>query len=63
MNTFENTRFRQLVQKRAESLGYCPMTVRQIVRVAVATGLGTLAAQAHQVVPYPASSATCGDAA
>lgn len=63
MNTFENTRFLQLVQRRAESLGYCPMTVRQIVRGATANGIGTLADQAHQAVPAPYESATAPSAA
>lgn len=63
MSAFELTRFRQMVAKRAAALGYCPITIRQIVRTAQVTGIGTLAAQAHQAVPYPTHSATTGDAA
>lgn len=63
MTRFELARFDQLVQRRAAELGYCRLTQLQLARMAHPCGTGSLRAQAHQVVPYPTSSATTGDAA
>lgn len=63
MTRFQALRFRQLVMRRAEQLGYCRLTQLQLARISHPCGSGSLRAQAHQVVPYPYESATSGDAA
>ncbi len=63
MTRFQVLRFRQLVMKRAEQLGYCRLTQLQLARSLHPCGNHTLRAQAHQVVPYPYESATAPGAA
>ncbi|MGH8037168.1 MAG: hypothetical protein ACREPD_05455 [Stenotrophomonas sp.] len=63
MTRFQLLRFQQLVEQRAEQLGYCRVTQLMLARHAHPCGPGSLRVQAHQVVPYPYQSATAPGAA